>query len=90
MGGLGVGGETPGFVVEEDAAADDALFAPGADAIGVGMWGVDVGLGDAVVELGGGLVGKVAEAVPLGGGLRIECPDVVVDGPGWFGIPDEG
>lgn len=50
----GTGGGAPGLVIEEDTAAYDALFAPGAYAVDVGVWGVvDVGLEDAVVELRG-------------------------------------
>lgn len=80
--------QAPLVVVEQDAAADDALLAPGADAVDVGsllaVCAVDVVEGDAVVELGFFLVAEVAQAVPLGGRLRVEGPDVVVDDAGRF------
>ena len=71
------------MVVQQDPAADDPLLAPGADAVDGAMGGfavgaVDVVEGDAVVEDLFFLVAEVAQAVPLGGGLGVEGPDVVV------------
>ena len=45
---------------------------------------MDVGHGGVVIEALGLLVREVAEPVPLGGGLGVEGPFVVVDEPGAF------
>lgn len=75
----------PCVIVEQDAATHDALLGPLADAVDVrGAGPVDVGQRDVVVEALGLLVGKVAQTVPLRGGLGIEGPDVVVDDTGRF------
>ena len=70
------------MVVEENPAADDTLLGPGVDAIDVGflyaVGAVDMVKGDAVVEFGFSLVPEMPEAVPLGGGLGVEGPDVVI------------
>ena len=56
---------SPGFVVEKDAAAYDALFAPGTDAVDVGfVLAMDVVKSYAVVEFCFFLICKVAETIP--------------------------
>lgn len=55
----------PGVIIEQHAAADNALFGPGADAVDVGfVRAVDVVEGYVVVEAFFFLVAEVAEAVP--------------------------
>ena len=80
--------EPPFMVIEQDPAADDPLFAPGAYAVHVAFLdvisAVDIVEGDAVVEFCFALVGEVAQAVPLGRALGVEGPDVVVYYAGWF------
>lgn len=60
----------PLVVVQQDPAADDALLAPGADAVdgavgGFAVGAVDVVEGDAVVEDLFFLVAEMAQAIPL-------------------------
>jgi len=80
-----VAGGTPAREVQQDCAADDAVFFEVLDSedvgLGLGFWAVagDVREGGVVVETLGFLVAEVAEAVPLGGGLGVEVPGVVVD-----------
>ena len=78
----------PLVVIEQYPAADDPLFAPGADAVHVAarlaFGAVDVVERDAVVEDLLLLVAEVAQAVPLRGRLGVEGPDVVVDDSGGF------
>lgn len=77
------------MVVEEDSSAyDSSTFCPGADSIVVGLLNaisaVDFIECDAVVEDLLFLVAEVSEAVPLGGGLGVEGPDVVVYDSRWL------
>ena len=46
---------------------------------------MDIVLRDAVVEELGVLIREMAKAVPLRRDLRIEGPDVIVNGPGYLG-----
>ena len=75
----------PSFKVDQHTPPHDPLLLQvlNAQEVLVLLGGVvDVGHGGVVVEALGFLVCKVPEAVPLRGGLRVECPDVVVDHPG--------
>lgn len=63
-------------------AQDIRLWCVGAG--GFGRCAGDVGECGVVVEALGFLVAEVAETVPLGGGLGVEMPGVVVDYSGLF------
>jgi len=89
-GGVAAGPVLPPCEIDQDAAADDAVFLEvlyaqdvrlGLGALGRPRYVLDGGV---VVESLRGLVPEMAEAVPLGGGLCVEVPGVVVDYAGFL------
>lgn len=75
--------QSPLMVIKQHAPSNNTLLAPRADTVDVAarlaVSPVNIIQRDAVVEHFLLLVAEVPQAVPLGGGLRVEGPDVVVD-----------